>query len=41
VDTLRKYLANKLPAYLVPERFTALGQFPLTANGKVDRKALP
>jgi amino acid adenylation domain-containing protein len=40
VDTLRKYLASKLPAYLVPERFTALEQFPLTANGKVDRTAL-
>jgi amino acid adenylation domain-containing protein len=40
VDTLRKYLCCKLPGYLVPERFTALDQFPLTPNGKVDRTAL-
>jgi amino acid adenylation domain-containing protein len=41
VDTLHKYLASKLPPYLIPERFTALEQFPLTGNGKVDRTALP
>ncbi|MFB9690301.1 amino acid adenylation domain-containing protein [Amycolatopsis plumensis] len=40
VNTLRKYLATKLPPYLVPERFTAMDQFPLTTNGKVDRAAL-
>jgi len=41
VDTLHKHLASKLPPYLVPERFTALDRFPLTPNGKIDRKALP
>ncbi|MET8759475.1 amino acid adenylation domain-containing protein [Lentzea sp. NPDC004782] len=41
VDALRKHLEAKLPPYLVPERITALPQFPLTHNGKVDRTALP
>ncbi|MGW6928416.1 amino acid adenylation domain-containing protein [Lentzea sp. NPDC054927] len=41
VDTLRKHLEAKLPPYLVPERISALPQFPLTHNGKVDRTALP
>lgn len=41
VDDLREYLTAKLPPYLVPDRFIALEHFPLTANGKVDRQALP
>jgi amino acid adenylation domain-containing protein len=40
-DTLHTYLTNKLPPYLVPQRFTAMARFPLTANGKIDRNALP
>ncbi len=39
-DTLHRYLTSKLPPYLVPERFTAMARFPLTANGKIDRNAL-
>jgi thioesterase domain-containing protein len=38
---LRRFLQTKLPNYMIPTYFTALPAFPLTPNGKVDRKALP
>jgi amino acid adenylation domain-containing protein len=40
-NALRQYLTSKLPAYMVPSTVTALAEFPLTPNGKIDRKALP
>jgi amino acid adenylation domain-containing protein len=38
---LKEYLSRKLPAYMVPRYFVKIDEIPLTANGKVDRKALP
>lgn len=40
-EALRAALAKRLPAYMTPVAILALPAFPLSANGKLDRKALP
>jgi amino acid adenylation domain-containing protein len=38
---LKEYLKKRLPDYMAPELIVQLEELPLTANGKIDRKALP
>jgi amino acid adenylation domain-containing protein len=38
---LRSYLKDKLPEYMIPQHFVKMESFPITANGKIDRDALP
>lgn len=40
-EMLREYLARHLPAYMIPSFYMQLDKMPLTANGKLDRDALP
>lgn len=40
-DALMTTLRQRLPVYMLPSDITPLTAFPLTANGKVDRSALP
>lgn len=41
VNTLREYLSQELPDYMIPSYFVQVEKLPLTPNGKIDRKALP
>jgi amino acid adenylation domain-containing protein/non-ribosomal peptide synthase protein (TIGR01720 family) len=41
IADLRRFLAQKLPAYMTPSSFVVLNALPRTPTGKVDRRALP
>ncbi|WP_326520647.1 non-ribosomal peptide synthetase [Xanthomonas sp. 3058] len=40
-DELRRHLSTTLPDYMLPDAYVSLQAWPLTANGKVDVRALP
>lgn len=40
-DTVRHELSGRLPDYMIPAAILTLDTMPLTANGKIDRRALP
>ncbi|CAF4030005.1 unnamed protein product, partial [Adineta steineri] len=40
-EQLRQYCQSHLPAHMIPSLFIILDNFPLNANGKIDRKRLP
>ncbi|HVE75324.1 MAG TPA: amino acid adenylation domain-containing protein [Actinomycetota bacterium] len=40
-ESLKSLCESKLPSYMVPAKFVSMDQFPMTPNGKVDRRALP
>lgn len=41
IGSIRAYLKEHLPAYMIPSRFVSVSQFPLTPNGKINRKMIP
>jgi bacillaene biosynthesis, polyketide synthase / nonribosomal peptide synthetase PksJ/BaeJ len=41
INSLKTFLKEKIPEYMIPSFFIEMEKFPLTLNGKIDRKALP
>ncbi|MCD9188138.1 MAG: amino acid adenylation domain-containing protein [Pyrinomonadaceae bacterium] len=40
ISGIRNYLTGKLPAFMIPKRIGFVNEFPLTTNGKIDKKQL-
>jgi amino acid adenylation domain-containing protein len=40
-EGLKTYLSEKLPMYMIPSHFITVSTFPMSSNGKIDRKSLP
>jgi len=40
-EELQQFVVGLMPAYMIPSFFIVLEKFPITPNGKIDRKALP
>ncbi len=40
-ETLKAYLSQKLPSYMIPSHFMTVSTFPLSSSGKLDRNSLP
>ncbi|MDP3705055.1 MAG: amino acid adenylation domain-containing protein [Legionellaceae bacterium] len=41
LTSLKDYLKNHLPNYMIPTKFVVIDNFPLTSNGKINRKTIP
>lgn len=41
ISALQQALRDRLPAYMIPTKWAIVKEFPLTVNGKIDRKRLP
>jgi microcystin synthetase protein McyA len=41
ISEVKSFLQARLPYYMIPSYFVPIKELPITANGKIDRKALP
>lgn len=41
IDRIRSRVAAALPEYMIPAAYVEIGEIPITAHGKIDRRALP